>query len=138
MVSRPTLYSRHAMSKTLISLSGDVVEWDVLSGKACVAFAGIARPTEFFDGLKEQGLKLVEQLPLDDHQQYDDDLLDRLIERCQYCDALITTEKDAVKLTAVKFPVPCYQVGVALEFTDTTMLDDMLKDVIASTHCVAG
>ncbi|RLB66922.1 MAG: tetraacyldisaccharide 4'-kinase [Deltaproteobacteria bacterium] len=131
MMSKPTMYCRHLMSETLMSLSGDVVNWEALAGKSCVAFAGIARPDEFFADLKTRNLTLIDEIPLADHQVYDAELVQRLARAGQVCDALITTEKDAVKFSGTEFPVPCYQVGVELVFEDTSLLDPLLQELIA-------
>jgi tetraacyldisaccharide 4'-kinase len=131
-LSMPTMYSRHVMSQNLVSLSGDVVSWDELAGKTCVAFAGIARPDAFFAALKARKLTLSDEISFMDHQVYDTELLERLFRVSRGCNALITTEKDAVKLAKVKFPVPCYQVGVDLEFADSSLLSDRLQRLIAN------
>ncbi len=131
MMSKPTIHTRHVMSQNLTSLSGDIVNWDDLAGKSCIAFAGIARPDEFFTDLKTRNITLVDEIPLADHQVYDAEFLAQLTLCSQGCDALITTEKDAVKLSDLDFPVPCYQVGVELTFEDTSILDHLLQGVIA-------
>ena len=124
-VSKPTMYSRHVMSQNFVSLTGDVVSWNELASKTCVAFAGIARPDAFFNALKARDLTLSDEISYVDHQAYDSELLERLFQVSRGCDALVTTEKDAVKLAKVEFPVPCYQVGVDLEFEDMSLLDQL-------------
>jgi len=128
---KPTLFSRHNLSQNLSSLSGDLLSLKDLAGKPCVAFAGIARPEDFFVALKENHLTLKEEIPLADHQVYDEALIARLLKSCHGADALITTEKDAVKLTEIKFPIPCYQVGVEMSFSGTDALDEMLLKLIS-------
>ena len=130
VASKPVLKSQHSVAKNVSTLSGEICELADLIGKSCVAFAGIARPCEFFNSLKKHGLTLAEEIPLVDHQVYDESLRLKLIERCKGYDALITTEKDAVKLLGMEFPVPCYQVGVDMVFEDTTILDELLNQVI--------
>ncbi len=131
-VSKPTIHSRHIMSQTLTSLAGDVVSWDELAGKKCVAFAGIARPDAFFAALKTRNLTLSDEISFMDHQVYNTESLERLFQVSRGCDALVTTEKDAVKLAKAEFLVPCYQVGVDLEFADTAQLDHLLQGLIAN------
>ena len=130
--SKPTLRSRHVMSQNLTSLSGDILSWDELAGKKCVAFAGIARPDAFFAALKDRNLTLADEISFMDHQVYDTELLERLFQESRGCDALVTTEKDAVKLAEAEFPMPCYQVGVDLEFEDTSLLDHLLQGLTAN------
>ena len=47
-----------------------------------LAFAGIARPTEFFNALVGRGICLVGTMALEDHQEYDAALLNRLRDAC--------------------------------------------------------
>ena len=134
---KPVMHSRHVVAQKLTSLSGETVDWDALVGKSCVAFAGIARPAEFFDSLKDHNLTLANEIALADHQAYDAELLARLSRCSQSCDALVTTEKDAVKLTGMEFPVPCYQVGVELTFEDSSLLDAKVHKLIAKNRAEA-
>ena len=127
---KPTLFSQHKISQSLSSLSGDVLHMTELVGKSCVAFAGIARPEDFFAALKENHLTLKEEIPLADHQVYDEALFSRLSKSCQGADVLITTEKDAVKLAKINLPIPCYQVGVEMTFSKLDVLDEMLLKLI--------
>jgi tetraacyldisaccharide 4'-kinase len=127
---KPTLLSHHKISQRLSSLSGDVLYMTELVGKSCVAFAGIARPEDFFAALKENHLTLKEEIPLADHQVYDETLITRLSKSCQGADVLITTEKDAVKLAKINLPIPCYQVGVEMTFSKLDVLDEMLLKLI--------
>jgi len=128
--SAPVLRSRHVLSDRLVSLDNASISWDDLAGKSCLAFAGIARPAEFFRTIESHGIRLSGVLSLDDHQGYDAALLKRLREACHSCDVLLTTEKDAVKLKPNDVPVPCYQVAVDLVFEDAAPLDRMLEELI--------
>lgn len=135
VINKPTLYSKHVLTKNLSTLAGEVVSPVSLVGKSCVAFAGIARPDDFFAALKGNNLNLKEEISLADHQVYDDALVDQLRRSCQDCDALITTEKDAVKLAGIELPIPCYQVGVELTFAETSVLDEMLLKLVSKPEC---
>jgi tetraacyldisaccharide 4'-kinase len=66
-----------------------------------VAFCGIARPEEFFAALKAQGVELTATVALRDHQRYLNTDCDRLAAavRESGVECLITTEKDAARLT---------------------------------------
>lgn len=66
-----------------------------------VAFCGIARPDEFFSGLRERGIELKETLELRDHQAYTDAEVRRLIAllRENHAECFVTTEKDAARMT---------------------------------------
>jgi tetraacyldisaccharide 4'-kinase len=65
-----------------------------LRGQALVAMAGIAVPERFFAALEAAGLRIT-RLPLSDHHDYrDDDAPPWPVD----APAIVTTEKDAVKL----------------------------------------
>ncbi|WP_263410303.1 tetraacyldisaccharide 4'-kinase [Terriglobus tenax] len=67
-----------------------------------LAFCGIARPDGFFTMLKQLGVPLVAQQVFPDHHAYTETEIAALRDRAQQamCDAILTTEKDAVKLPA--------------------------------------
>jgi tetraacyldisaccharide 4'-kinase len=64
------------------------------------AFCGIARPAQFFAGLEAQGLRLVLRRAFPDHHRYTSTDLNKLAAeaRAACATALITTEKDAVRI----------------------------------------
>ena len=125
----PVVHSRHQLNATLTDLCGQTIPEREYVGKSCLAFAGIARPDEFFSALQCFGFSRIETVQLADHQVYTREILNRMLGSCHNHDLLLTTEKDAVKLSSVKFPKPCYQVGVDLVFDDVSPIDSLL-DVI--------
>ncbi len=130
-VDCPVLRSRHRLSPSIMTLDGKEVPAADYVGKSCLAFAGISKPEGFFRALRELGFLQIEEIPLLDHQEYHQGLLNRLAKSCDNHDFLITTEKDAVKLSAASFPKPCYQVGVELDFDDISPLTEILDTVAA-------
>jgi tetraacyldisaccharide 4'-kinase len=126
----PVIRSRHQLNRRLATLEGAFVPVQACAGKSCLAFAGIAKPDEFFRDLGTFGFSRIETLALADHQEYTGEILNRLLGSCHNHDVLVTTEKDAVKLSAVNFPKPCYQVGVELVFDDIAPLDDLLDHIM--------
>jgi len=75
-----------------------------------VAFCGIARPDQFFSGLESQGLRLAARVVFPDHHSYTIGDIQRLIamEECSGASALITTEKDKVRLEMFSDHFPGY------------------------------
>ena len=76
-----------------------------------VAFCGIARSDQFFEGLEESGLHLASRIAFADHHRYDQHDLDCILEAASSIKAaaVITTEKDNVRLgkLAAAFPETC-------------------------------
>jgi tetraacyldisaccharide 4'-kinase len=70
------------------------------SGRA-IAFCGIARPEEFFAGLRAAGVDVVATRALWDHQSYSRGEMERLLGMLRKHEAkcFVTTEKDAARMT---------------------------------------
>lgn len=74
-----------------------------LSGGRYLAFAGIGRPAKFFETLERAGLDVVERRPFPDHHVFREQDLAELRSRAARDGlALITTEKDMVRLPDVE------------------------------------
>ncbi len=70
-----------------------------LEGRRLLAFAGIARPEKFFASLRGLGASIAEQKAFGDHHRFTDAELADLEQRAAALEAaLITTEKDWVRL----------------------------------------
>jgi len=65
-----------------------------------VAFCGIARPEQFFEGLERAGLRVAARFAFPDHHRYTDGDLERVTSAAQKAGAvaLLTTEKDRARL----------------------------------------
>ncbi len=73
---------------------------EYLKGKRILVFCGIARPERFFLLLEAEGIKPHFFLKFSDHHPYSPPSLKKIAEKSQklHAEALITTEKDAVKI----------------------------------------
>jgi tetraacyldisaccharide 4'-kinase len=82
-----------------------------------LAFCGIAGPEGFSRSLEKHGLDIVEMVIFPDHHPYKDEDLERIagIARSSGALALVTTEKDAVRLPAGKQVMPCFSLVVELD-----------------------
>ncbi|MCC7428785.1 MAG: tetraacyldisaccharide 4'-kinase [Alphaproteobacteria bacterium] len=97
-----------------------------LAGKAVMAFAGIANPTRFFDGLAEAGAVLVAREVFADHYPYDDDDIRQLLAEAEGLRALpVTTPKDAVRIRA-ELREHITVADATLMWTDETALEALL------------
>ncbi len=102
-----------------------------LRGCRLLAFAGIARPAKFFDGLEAAGLTLAGRRSFPDHHRYRPATLARLLREAERLGAtLVTTPKDAVRLPAELRP-QMEVVGVGLRWTDPPALDALLGRLAA-------
>ncbi len=79
-----------------------------LAGKALHAVAGIGEPERFFDLLRKIGLSFAEHAFADHYRFRDEDLV-------YSGDAILTTEKDAVKLAHLSLSLPVWVMPVSAE-----------------------
>lgn len=96
----PCCSASHGLGTLMPLTGGGAFPLESLRGRRVLAFAGIADPASFFQGLREQGLNLVAELPLPDHVAYDESRIAELgrLMADATADVAITTEKDGVKL----------------------------------------
>ena len=103
-----------------------------LSGLGVIAFAGIANPAQFLTTLGQAGIRVTQSFSFPDHHHYRAQDYQRLVRECDKLNvtALITTEKDAEKLSAAEFgPREVFTAKVAFEFDDLHRLSKLLSDV---------
>ncbi len=98
-----------------------------------IAFCGIARPEQFFAGLKANGITLAAEVPFADHHRYTQRDIEGLIAKARSGGAtsFITTEKDEVRLgssLASKFPpsLPLKTARLSLSIEDESQVSDWL------------
>jgi tetraacyldisaccharide 4'-kinase len=85
-----------------------------------LAFCGIARPEQFFAGLHDAGVDLAATEAFRDHHRYTQADLSRLATKAgrNGASALLTTEKDAVRLAGLKPPLPLVTSGLSTAIQD--------------------
>jgi tetraacyldisaccharide 4'-kinase len=109
-----------------------------------VAFCGIARPDQFFAGLKAAGLSLVSQSVFADHHCFTPRDVEYLIAkgRNAAARAFLATDKDFVRLggLAAAFPaeVPLRTVRLAVEIEDESASIDWLTARLATNRTRAS
>lgn len=100
-----------------------------------VAFAGIAKPDSFFDGLHRRGITLSATLPLPDHASYNQEQLAAVDSFVQENSPgwILTTEKDGVKLKQLDRPwrSKVLVARLELELSDPALLFDKVSEVLS-------
>ena len=109
---------RHAprLLKNVWSREELPLEW--LKGKTLASLSGIAVPQGFEDSLRRLGARVIWCERYADHHRYDSSEIIYALNRTSDlgAEALITTEKDAVRFPQLKTtPVPCYYLRVDIE-----------------------
>ena len=99
-----------------------------LIGQRVLAFAGIARPEKFFDGLEQAGVTIVARRPFPDHHPYTAPEIQDILETAKRLDAIaVTTPKDAVRLPLV-LRARVRVVGVRLVWDDEAVIETLLPN----------
>ncbi|WP_408744360.1 tetraacyldisaccharide 4'-kinase [Acetobacter cerevisiae] len=106
-------------------------EMQGLKGARCIAFAGLGRPSKFFDGLRQAGVKPVQCLAFPDHYFYKDRDMTHLATLARQADAqLVTTPKDTVRFPpAFRKQLKTIDVGLVWqnEAAPEALLDQLLS-----------
>jgi tetraacyldisaccharide 4'-kinase len=94
------------------------------------AFCGVGNPESFFDHLRRENYSLAFTRAFADHHRYDQSDVDRLVEQAKSSGAvgLITTAKDAIKLSTLKVHLPCYVLDIQISIDEDDRLIKMIHD----------
>jgi len=98
-------------------ITGERLPLEWLRGKHVGALSAIAAPKSFEDGIKRLGAKIELSRHFADHHRFTDREITGFLKRCgnRALDAVITTEKDYVRLPRVTAPeVPIYFLRVEI------------------------
>ncbi|HJR09709.1 MAG TPA: tetraacyldisaccharide 4'-kinase [Pyrinomonadaceae bacterium] len=97
------------------------------------AFCAIGNPQAFFAHARRAGFALNYTRSFADHHVYTQADVDETVREAvrQGAQALLTTAKDAVKLRALKFTLPCYVLEVELKFDDEARMRAILCEAIS-------
>jgi tetraacyldisaccharide 4'-kinase len=105
----------------------------IVAAGPVAAFCGVGNPRAFFEQLRKEGFDLRHARPFPDHHAYTRGEVETLAREAEGVGAraLLTTAKDAVKLRAHAFTLPCYVVEIELEFDDEGSLRRLVKEAIS-------
>ena len=105
---------------------------DELKNRDVIAFAGIGRPEKFFETLVELGCNIKSRHPFPDHYEYSVRDISPILEMAEKTNAaVVTTEKDAVKIPANMLEkIIVLKVGIKWSDQDDVMLERLLLGVL--------
>jgi tetraacyldisaccharide 4'-kinase len=97
-----------------------------------LAVAGIARPDSFWSTLDILGIEPTARLPFRDHARYGDFRIGTILRTAEEtgATALITTEKDAIKLEG-RVSIPIFRVGIETRVVEKDFLSTLLAQLTA-------
>jgi len=117
----PIFFARHAPSgvRRLQALSGarDMTLAD-LRGLSAVGACGIGNPAAFWSTARDAGVELVAREAFSDHHAYGVADVERMVQlaRAKNAQAILITEKDAVKIEKLELPADAAFVSLRVEF----------------------
>jgi tetraacyldisaccharide 4'-kinase len=103
-----------------------------LASEPVAAFCAVGNPAAFFAHVRSDGYNASYTRAFPDHYVYKQTDVDEFVNEAkrQGARALLTTAKDAVKLHAIRFDLPCYVLEIGLEFDDEEKLKGMILETI--------
>jgi tetraacyldisaccharide 4'-kinase len=129
----PVLSSRMVVSgiRKLNQLDGQSVDKADLVAGPLAAFCGVGNPESFFNQLRREGLTTVLTRTFPDHHSYSQTDLTGLVNeaKAKGATALLTTAKDAIKLSTLHLELPCYVVDIQISIDDDERLLLLIKNV---------
>ena len=105
--------------------------------KHYLAFAGIARPSKFYETLENSGVHLDETIDFDDHHLYSEDDCRRILNICREKELVpMTTEKDWVRLdptqeAASELLAVVEQFPVVVRFDEARRLENLITEMLS-------
>jgi len=99
-----------------------------------LAFCGVGNPEAFFNGIRSQGYELALTRAFPDHHSYKWQELNSLMEDAKLLGVrnLVTTAKDAVKLTSFDFEIPCHVLDIEVVMEDAEPLVELIRASLAA------
>jgi len=113
---------RHTATDTIYEAS-DFAGWNM------VAMCGIGNPKVFSEDILQKGINITEERFFPDHHTYTQEDLDQVAAQAQRlgADAIVTTEKDAVRIEGLKQgDVPVYAARLQIRSEDEVRLKSLL------------
>lgn len=123
------VFSSKMVTSGIRGLAGETLAAEELP-QPLGAFCGVGNPESFFNHLRREGFSLAFTHAFADHHNYDQSDIDSLAEKAKSSGArgLITTAKDAVKLTALNLEIPCYVLEIQIVVDEEAGLIKLIHD----------
>ena len=123
------VFSSRMTTSGIRMLNGERVTDESLRPQPVAAFCGVGNPESFFKQLRQEGYAPVFTRAFNDHHNYDQADLTQLtkVAKDHGAHGLITTAKDANKLTSLQIDLPCYVLEIKVSIDDESPLVKMIQ-----------
>lgn len=127
--SNSPIYSTFHNPVCFYSSEREKITLDSFKKKSVLAFAGIGNPKSFFNTLEHIGLNINKTMAFPDHYYYTSGDLKKIFSQAskKHADAVITTEKDFMRIQTCRSSTPLYYLRIELKFT--TKIDNFKKTI---------
>ncbi|MDL1956592.1 MAG: tetraacyldisaccharide 4'-kinase [Candidatus Desulfofervidus auxilii] len=115
--SHLAIFDAFSYINKIFNLKGESFSPFMLYNKPCLIFCGLANPKNFYETCKELNIKIIKFFSYPDHYFYTEKDIKNLIKMAKIfgAEALVTTEKDAVKLKSFNFDYPLYYLQLEIK-----------------------
>ena len=105
---------------TIFAATNKIVNLAELNGRRIFAFCGLGNPENFYEQLRREGINVVGTKTFPDHHQYTQKDIEQIELEVRACGAetLVTTAKDDVKLSDLKFEMQRDVIRIEVEIDD--------------------
>ena len=126
---RPIFRSRMRTYR-IAPVGGETLEQVSSIQEPVAAFCGVGNPQSFFEHLRREGFDLALERAFPDHYNYNQADVDQIVAEARRKGAvdILTTAKDAVKLSSLQFELPCYVLEIRISVEDEAQLIQMIRD----------
>lgn len=125
----PVMYLYSIINRLRHLVTGDVYESKSFGGWNAAVACGIANPGAFSEDVLQTGINIVSESFFADHHAFTQEDVDRITRaaRVAGADAIVTTEKDAVRLEGLSHgDIPVYAAQLEIESDDEVRLKSLL------------
>ena len=125
----PVLLSRMKHTHLRVTDAGSSsIEADEIKELSIGAFCGIGNSESFFTLLRREGYALSYERSFRDHYKFSQTDINGIVReaRDKGVQTLLTTAKDAVKLRALNFELPCYSAEIEIEIEHPEILRQLI------------
>lgn len=115
-----------------VESNSPVINSNKIKALSAGAFGAVGNPESFFQLLQREGYSLTYERGFRDHYNFTQTDVDQIVREAQNKGAqvLLTTAKDAAKLRALKFGLPCYVAEIEIEIENVELLHELLLEAI--------
>jgi tetraacyldisaccharide 4'-kinase len=131
----PVMYVYSTITSLRLLPTGDAYDASEFVGWNVMTLCGIGNPQAFSDDLLQIGMNIAAENFFPDHYAYRQEDLDRVLQtaRDTGADAIITTEKDAVRLEGLHYgDIPVYAAQMETRSEDEVRLKSLLLRAVIS------